>query len=106
MPLSSGFQSQVNGVPVPGIEGDFSSLNPFYTFPAGPGGLVAGDSLSSGGAGGVLVGRFVWPSYSILDPALEALAAALWGEQACPGQLPIAIPGQYPLGHGAHIVTW
>src|ERR1700681_3146185 len=68
MPLSSGFQSQVNGVPVPGIEGDFSSLNPFYTFPAGPGGLVAGDSLSSGGAGGVLVGRFVWPSYSILDP--------------------------------------
>jgi beta-N-acetylhexosaminidase len=44
-------------------------------------------------------------TYSILDPALEALAAALWGEQPCPGHLPIAIPDLYPLGHGAPIAA-
>lgn len=65
---SAGFQSQVNTVPAPGVEGDFASLNPFYEFPAGPGGMVSGDSLASGGAGGVLVGRFVWPGLTLLDP--------------------------------------
>jgi beta-N-acetylhexosaminidase len=44
-------------------------------------------------------------TYSILDPALEALAAALWGERACPGRLPVGIPGLYPLGHGATIAA-
>jgi beta-N-acetylhexosaminidase len=44
-------------------------------------------------------------AYSILDPALEALASALWGEHGCPGRLPVAIPGLYPLGHGARIAT-
>ncbi len=68
MAASSGFQALVNTVPSPGVEGDFSSLNPAYFFPAGPGGMVAGDSLISGGAGGVLVGRFAWPSLAILDP--------------------------------------
>ncbi len=38
-------------------------------------------------------------TYSILEPALNALAAALFGQAPCPGQLPIAIPGLYPLGH-------
>lgn len=65
---SAGFQAQVSTVPAPGVEGDFSTLNSIYMLPTGPGGPVAGDSLVSGGAGGVLVGRFVWPSYSILDP--------------------------------------
>ena len=44
-------------------------------------------------------------TYSILDPALEALAAALWGEHACPGRLPVAIPGLYPVGHGATVIV-
>ncbi len=44
-------------------------------------------------------------SYSILDPALEALAGALWGEYPCRGRLPISIPGLYPLGHGAGLPT-
>ncbi len=65
---SQGFQSQVNVAPAPGVEGDFASLNPANFFPAGPGGMVAGDSLASGGAGGVLVGRFAWPSLTLLDP--------------------------------------
>ena len=39
-------------------------------------------------------------TYSILDPALEAMAAALWGKQPCPGRLPVSIAGLYPLGHG------
>ncbi len=69
MALSSqAFQGQVNVVPAPGVEGDFASLNPFYMFPAGPGGLVAGNSLITGGIGGVLVGRFAWPENNYLDP--------------------------------------
>ncbi|HUS15314.1 MAG TPA: glycoside hydrolase family 3 N-terminal domain-containing protein [Chloroflexia bacterium] len=39
-------------------------------------------------------------TYSVLDTAMEALAAALWGVQGCPGRLPVSIPGLYPLGHG------
>lgn len=56
-----GFQSQVNQLPAPGVEGDFCTLNPIYDYPAGPGGLVAGTN-------GVLVGRFAWPEYNFLDP--------------------------------------
>jgi len=44
-------------------------------------------------------------TYSILDPALEALAAALWGEHPCPGRLPLAIPALYALGHGATVAA-
>jgi beta-N-acetylhexosaminidase len=44
-------------------------------------------------------------TYSILDPSLEALASALWGEHPCPGRLPVSIPGLYALGHGAQIAT-
>lgn len=39
-------------------------------------------------------------TYSILEPSLEALAAALFGEQPCSGRLPVSIPGMYPPGHG------
>ncbi len=61
---SIGFQAQVNQVPAPGLEGDFATLNPFYEYPAGPGGLVAG-SL------GVTVGRFCWLDPTYLDPNNE-----------------------------------
>lgn len=54
------FQTTVSVVPAPGVEGDFASMNPIYTWPAGPGGLVAG-------AAGVLAGRFLWPQYTALD---------------------------------------
>lgn len=39
-------------------------------------------------------------TYSILPPALEALAAALWGERPLTGKLPVTIEGLYPFGHG------
>lgn len=56
----TGFQTQVNTVPAPGVEGDFASVNPRATVLAGPGGLVAG-------ALGLLAGRFAWLSYSQVD---------------------------------------
>jgi beta-N-acetylhexosaminidase len=40
-------------------------------------------------------------AYSILQPSLEALAAALWGEAVAEGRLPVSIPGLYPAGHRA-----
>lgn len=39
-------------------------------------------------------------TYSILEPSMEALAAALWGDIPFRGQLPVSIPGIYPIGHG------
>ena len=39
-------------------------------------------------------------SYSILEPAVELLAQALWGRTPFLGRLPVSIPGLYPLGHG------
>jgi hypothetical protein len=50
---TGGFQTQVNVASAPGLPGDFGSLNPYSTFDAGPGGLVAGP-------GGVGVGLFAW----------------------------------------------
>lgn len=50
---TGGFQQQVGSQSAPAVAGDFASLNPYFTFDAGPGGLVAG-------AGGVSVGRFAW----------------------------------------------
>jgi hypothetical protein len=58
---SLGFQSQVNQVPAPGVEGDFCTLNPIYEMVAGPGGLVAGVL-------GATVGRFCWLDQTYLDP--------------------------------------
>lgn len=37
-------------------------------------------------------------TYSILEPSLRALAKALFGEIAFEGQLPVSIPGLYPIG--------
>ncbi len=39
-------------------------------------------------------------TYSILEPAIAALVAALWGEIPCRGRLPVSIPGLYPRGYG------
>jgi hypothetical protein len=55
-----GFQTQVYGRNAPAIAGDWVSSNPFSTYPAGPGGLVAG-------ASGVTVGRFAWVSQAGKD---------------------------------------
>ena len=51
--MSAGFQQQVYNQPVQAVAGDFASLNPYFTFNAGPGGLVAG-------AAGCTVGLFAW----------------------------------------------
>lgn len=52
------FQKQVNIYPAPGTIGGVASMNPLATVKAGPGGLTAA-------AGGVVVGRFAWNSYSV-----------------------------------------
>ncbi|HEX8990524.1 MAG TPA: glycoside hydrolase family 3 N-terminal domain-containing protein [Anaerolineales bacterium] len=39
-------------------------------------------------------------TYSILEPSMRALAAALSGVKAFEGQLPVSIPGLYPAGFG------
>jgi beta-N-acetylhexosaminidase len=38
-------------------------------------------------------------TYSILEPAMDALAKGLWGEIPMSGQLPVSIPQMYPVGH-------
>lgn len=50
---SGGFQQTVASQPVMAIAGDFCSNNPWFSYDAGPGGLVAG-------VGGVSIGRFAW----------------------------------------------
>jgi hypothetical protein len=57
---TGGFQVQAYPQPVMAIEGDFSSQNPYFSYDAGPGGLVAG-------AGGVNTGVFGW-AYPPPDP--------------------------------------
>lgn len=57
---TGGFQTAVNTSTVPGLAGDFAALNPYATYDAGPGGLVAG-------ANGVVVGRFAWVPASPVD---------------------------------------
>lgn len=54
-----GFQQQVYSAPAVAVAGDFASQNPYFTYDAGPGGLVAGEDL--------YVGRFAWV-YPPVDP--------------------------------------
>lgn len=51
--MSGGFQTQVYNQPVQAVAGDFASTNPYFTYDAGPGGLVAGTA-------GVTIGKFAW----------------------------------------------
>lgn len=51
--MTGGFQQQVYPQPAQAVAGDFASLNQWYSYDAGPGGLIAG-------SGGVVVGRFAW----------------------------------------------
>lgn len=51
---TGGFQTQVTDQPAPAVAGDFASTNPYFTYDAGPGGLVAG------APNGVVIGRFAW----------------------------------------------
>jgi hypothetical protein len=53
---TGGFQTQVYNQEAPAVAGDFASNNPWFSFLAGPGGLVAG-------AAGVTVGRFAWVTH-------------------------------------------
>lgn len=57
----SDFQTQVNALQAPAVEGDFASTNYRHSVLAGPGGLVAGSN-------GVTVGRFAW----IVDTSVDA----------------------------------
>lgn len=57
---TGGFQTQVQVASAPAVAGDFASLNPYFTFDAGPGGLVAGSP-------GVTIGKFAW-AYAPADP--------------------------------------
>lgn len=57
---TGGFQTATPSQPAPAVAGDFASQNPYFTYDAGPGGLVAG-------AAGVIIGRFAWV-YPPVDP--------------------------------------
>jgi hypothetical protein len=43
---TGGFQTSTTDQPAFAVAGDFASQNPYFTFDAGPGGLVAGPSGS------------------------------------------------------------
>jgi hypothetical protein len=51
--MSGGFQQLAYNAPVVAFPGDFASANTWFSYDAGPGGLVAG-------ALGVTIGRFAW----------------------------------------------
>jgi hypothetical protein len=80
------FQTQVNGLPSPGIEGDFADFNPRFTALAGPGGLVAGSA-------GVAVGKFCWFSQQNIDPDNAATIVNSFGYGVIPDGL-VPRPGQ------------
>lgn len=72
------FQTAVYSRQAPGWAGDFASDNPREFYPAGPGGLVAGDS-------GVTVGNFAWVSPSSIDWDSGATIANSFGSGSVAG---------------------
>jgi hypothetical protein len=68
---SGGFQQFAFNQPAMAIAGDFASQNPYFTYDAGPGGLVAG-------SGGCDVGVFAW-TYPPDDPDGTPTAAQNYG---------------------------
>lgn len=75
--MSGGFQQQVYNQPAQAVAGDFASRNPFFSYDAGPGGLVAG-------AAGVVIGLFAW-TYPPVDPNGTNLTVANNGAVAPDG---------------------
>ena len=59
--MTGPFQQQAYPQPSAAVAGDFCSQNPYFTYDAGPGGLV------SGSPNGVAIGRFAW-TYPPADP--------------------------------------
>lgn len=51
--MSGGFQQQIYNQPAQAVRGDFASHNPWFSYDAGPGGLVAGSA-------GLNIGYFGW----------------------------------------------
>ena len=75
--MTAGFQTQVYSQPAQAIEGDFASSNPWASFNAGPGGLVAGSA-------GISVGRFAWVTDPV-DPNSTPKVANNFGSGAPDG---------------------
>lgn len=53
----TGFQTQVNAQPAPGLEGAFASANPYAS-------MLAGDGELKAGSAGVIIGRMAWARVS------------------------------------------
>src|SRR5215472_6128586 len=83
--MPGGFQTQVYNQPAQAVAGDFASANPYFTFDAGPGGLVAG-------AAGVTVGRFAWVT-APLDPNSACQIANNFGQGLPAGFVHRALQG-------------
>lgn len=74
--MAGGIQVQVNGLPAPGVPGDFADSNPIIRVMGGPGGLVSGGStygvqpsaVNPATGGTAVVGRFGWLSQQSIDP--------------------------------------
>lgn len=101
--MSGGIQAAVNGVPAPGVAGDFASTNPRSRVLGGPGGLVSGGAafganalLGGSSAGSAIVGRFGWLSQQALDPDNAAtIVNSFWSPG---GGMPTSITGSNGLG--------
>lgn len=78
MSNTGGFQTQVYNQPALGVAGNRASMNPLFSYDAGPGGLVAGSSL--------FVGRFAWVTPP-LDPNGGPTVANSFGDGAPQGFL-------------------
>lgn len=66
--MTTEFQSQVNTIQAPAVEGDFASANPRATVLAGESALIAGRGVIAGvTVEGCVVGRFGWLSYQTID---------------------------------------
>lgn len=62
------FQTQVNSIQAPAVEGDWASANPRASVLAGEGALAAGLGVIAGvTVQGIVVGRFGWLSYQQVD---------------------------------------
>src|ERR1700685_3073801 len=82
---TGGFQTQIGNQPAQAVAGDFASTNPYFTYDAGPGGLVAG-------AGGVTVGLFAWV-YPPVDPNSAPTSVLNSGAGPVSGFVGRALPG-------------